>query len=83
MEPKHDSEYWCFVVHDPKDKKGYSSVIKSKSIWGASQKATRKTKKFIEKQSLKAAYITSLWKVTSPREHDTGVKEHEIKPIAR
>ena len=44
MEPKHDSEYWCFVVHDPKDKKGYSSVIKSKSIWGASQKATRKTK---------------------------------------
>ncbi len=81
MEPKHDSEYWCFVVHNPGEKKSYSSVITSKSVWGASQNATRETKKCIEKQSLKSAYITSLWKVTSPREHDTGVKEHEIKPI--
>jgi hypothetical protein len=38
-------------------------------------------KKFIEETERKASYIEQIWKVTSEREHENGVREHEIKKV--
>ena len=78
---KHNSEYWCFTVVDPKDNTLFSGVLKSKSVQGAAQRASNQMKKFIEETERKASYIEQIWKVTSEREHEKGVREHEIKKV--